>query len=151
MCTHHIPEYRVNMHKLSPNPQLDRGLLPLFKRSGGTSRRVRALVRIGHSSAESNKPRDDLNYLIPSLSLRSTSLRQNHRKYEKWDQSFTMPPFVAEATTQTEIWLQSVPLTTFSAQTQQQALFNTSEGGRTDSSWLMTEDDFLKVIKIKLL
>lgn len=87
MCTHHIPEYRVNMHKLSPKPQLDRGVLPLFKRSGGTSKRVRALVRIGHSSAESNKQqRDDLNYLIPSLSLRSASLRQNQRKYEKWDQ-----------------------------------------------------------------
>lgn len=63
-------------------------LLPLFKRSAGTSERVRALVRIGHTSAGPNKPRDNLNYLIPSPWLRTDTHWHAHtpRREEKWDQ-----------------------------------------------------------------
>lgn len=64
LCTHHIPEQEVNIYT---NCHQVPDSLPLFKRSSGTSRGVRALVRISHRSAESNTPRDNLNRLLPSL------------------------------------------------------------------------------------
>lgn len=111
-------------------------LLPLFKRSAGTSERVRALVRIGHTSAGPNKPRDNLNYLIPSPWLRTDTHSDTHtHRGEKRSEirEFTKPPFVTVTTdrrTSRRVSPTHNILLPNATTTQQQALFSRSERGR---------------------
>lgn len=102
-------------------------LLPLFKTSCGSSER--ALVRIGHGSAKSKTPRDNVHYLIPSLSLPSAPEREEiwASSKEKWDQSrccccHNAAVCFTDRQTRTEksdFRSEPFPLTTFSTQTQQ--------------------------------
>lgn len=131
------------MSKL-PNWKDSFHLLPLLKPSSGSSKRIRVLVRIGHSST-GIQHRDNLNYLIPSLVTTHCNTppggggNTSERQREVRSEESTMLRFVGEETTladrRTEIWLQERVSPTHNiphpnTTTQQPALFNTSERER---------------------
>lgn len=145
-------------------------LLPLFKTSCGSSER--ALVRIGHGSAKSKTPRDNIHYLIPSLSLPSAPEREEiwASSKEKWDQSrcccccHNAAVCFTDRQTRTEksdFRSEPFPLTTFSTQIQQHNNNNKlysahhREGERKDrgNRCFQTADetftDFPNITKIK--